>query len=94
MNELAKLLLANPAGLRRWSVMRAMRKALDASRQELPLKFEDEVERHFRYFSAEDCAKSPDRAREALFFRPSDKAGEVWAADPDRVRAWLSQTPS
>lgn len=90
VTELARLLLANPAGLRRWSVMRAMRKVWQASQQEVSLKFEDEVERHFRYFSAnDDCARSPGRAGEALFFRPSEKAGEVWAADPERVRAWL-----
>ncbi len=70
--------------------MRAMRKVWQASQQEVSLKFEDEIERHFRYYSAsDDCAKSPDRAPESLFFRPSDKAGEVWAANPERVRIWL-----
>jgi len=74
--------------------MRAMRRAWERTQQEVSLKFEDEVERNFRYFSADDdCAKSPERAREALFFRPSDKAGEVWAADPDLARAWLNQNP-
>lgn len=91
VTELARLLLANPSGLRRWSVMRAMRKAWNASQKEISLKFEDDVERHFRYFSADDdCARFPDRALEALFFRPSDKAGEVWAANPERVRTWLA----
>jgi hypothetical protein len=72
--------------------MRAMRKAWESAKQEVSLKFEDEVERNFRHFSADDdCAKSPGRTADALFFRPSDKAGEVWAADPDRARAWLSQ---
>lgn len=91
VTELATLLLAHPGGLRRWSVMRAMRKAWERSQQEVSLKFEDDVERHFRYFSAnDDCAKSPERTQDALFFRPSEKAGEVWAADPDRVRNWLA----
>lgn len=91
MSELARLLLANPHGLRRWSVMRAMRKVWQASQQEVSLKFEDEIERHFRYFSAnDDCAKSPERASQALFFRPSEKAGEVWAANPENVRNWLA----
>jgi hypothetical protein len=85
------LLLAHPGGLRRWSVMRAMRKVWEGAQQEVSLKFEDEVERHFRYFSADDdCAKSPEGTRDALFFRPSEKAGEVWAANPERVRMWLS----
>jgi len=71
--------------------MRAMRKAWESAQQEVSLKFEDEVERNFRYFSADDdCAKSPERTGDALFFRPSDKAGEVWASYPDRVRAWLA----
>ncbi len=90
--ELAKLLLAHPAGLRRWSVMRAMRKAWENAQQEVSLKFEDEVERNFRHYSADDdCAKSPERGpSDALFFRPRDKAGEVWAANPDQIRAWLA----
>ena len=91
VTELAKLLLAHPGGLRRWSVMRAMRKAWEGAQQEVPLKFEDEVERNFRYFSADDdCAKSPERRRDAIFFRPNDKAGEVWAANLEPVQAWLA----
>jgi len=89
--ELARLLLAHPGGLRRWSVMRAMRKTWEHANLEVSLKFEDEVERHFRYFSADDeCAKNPEQAQYALFFRPADKAGEVWAATPERTRAWLA----
>lgn len=90
--ELARLLLAHPAGLRRWSVMRAMRKAWENAQQEVSLKFEDEVERNFRHYSADDdYAKSPEREpSDALFFRPRDKAGEVWAANPDQIRAWLA----
>jgi hypothetical protein len=90
VTELAKLLLAHPGGLRRWSVMRAMRRAWEGAQQEVSQKFEDEVERNFRYFSADDdCAKYPERGHDAIFFRPSDKAGEVWAVNLDRVRAWL-----
>ena len=70
--------------------MRAMRKTWKSTPQEVSLKFEDEVERHFRYFSADDdCAKSPERKHDAIFFRPSDKAGEVWAVNLERVRDWL-----
>lgn len=71
--------------------MRAMRKTWKGTEQEISLKFEDEVERNFRYFSADgDCAKYPERGHDAIFFRPSDKAGEVWAVHLDRVRAWLA----
>ena len=71
--------------------MRAMRKACEGTQQEVSLKFEDEVERNFRYFSADDdCAKSPERRRDAIFFRPNDKAGEVWAANLEPVQAWLA----
>lgn len=74
--------------------MRAMRRAWQDTDLEISVKFEDEVERNFRYFCADDdCARLPERQREALFFRPGDKAEEVWAANPDRARAWLNQNP-
>ena len=92
VSELAQLLLANPAGLRRWTVMRAMRKAWENAARDVGQKFEDEVERNFRCFSEiDERAKSPGLQPEtALFYRPRDKAGEVWAAYADRVHAWLS----
>jgi hypothetical protein len=92
VSELAQLLLANPAGLRRWTVMRAMRKAWAKAARDVGQKFEDEVERNFRYFSEDDeRAKSQGvRPANALFYRPRDKAGEVWAARADHVHAWLS----
>ena len=91
--ELAEVLVAHPGGLRRWSVMRAMRRKWEGAQQEVSLKFEDEVERNFCHFSEDDdLAKPADHhAKDALFFRPRDKAGEVWAAYPDRVRAWLAR---
>jgi hypothetical protein len=94
VSELARLLLANPGGLRRWTVMRAMRKACENAEREIGQKFEDEVERNFRCFSEDDeRAKSLGlQPEEAMFFRPRDKAGEVWAAHPDRVHAWLEST--
>jgi hypothetical protein len=90
--ELARLLLANPGGLRRWTVMRAMRNAWQRAEREIGQKFEDEVERNFRHFSDDDDRnKSPRLQSEGiLFFRPRDKAGEVWAAYPDRVHTWLA----
>lgn len=92
VTELARLLLANPAGLRRWSVMRAMRKAWEREDREIGQKFEDEVERNFRHFSIDDDRSKlqPLESEDTLFFRPRDKAGEVWAAHPDRVHKWLA----
>lgn len=92
VSELAQILLANPAGLRRWSVMRAMRKVWEGAARDVGQKFEDEVERNFRYFSEDDeRSKWQGLQREAaLFYRPRDKAGEVWAAHADRVHAWLA----
>jgi hypothetical protein len=77
--------------------MRAMRKARENAQQDISLKFEDEIERNFRRFCAdEDGAKLQGSAMtDALFFRPRDKAGEVWAVYPDRARAWLTrETPN
>lgn len=81
VTEPARLLLANLAGLRRWSVMRGMRKVWRKAEREISQKFEDEVERNFRYFNDDDRIK-PQMAEseDAPFFRPRDDAGEVWAA--------------
>lgn len=90
--DLIQLLLKNPAGLRRWSVMRAMRTELARTNRSIPHKLEDDVERVFRRYSA-----SPGdavSARQALFFRPGEKAGEVWAVHPEPAQAWLARTGS
>lgn len=84
--EIIEVLAAHPGGLRRWSVMRAIRNNRNLAAQEIPQKLEADVERVFRRF----CA-SPDAAKSSpdpLFFRPEGKAGEVWAAYPDRIKAW------
>jgi hypothetical protein len=96
VSELARLLMANPAGLRRWTVMRAMRKAWANAARDVSQKFEDEVERNFRCFSEDDeRAKSQGlQPEDALFYRPRDKAGEVWAAHADRAHAWLAGSAS
>lgn len=89
MVELVRVLAAHPGGLRRWSVMHAIRAARDKAGREVPQKLEDEVERAFRHYCAGDksgiCADE-----EALFYRPKGKAGEVWAAYPERVRLLLA----
>lgn len=72
--ELVKVLAAHPGGLRRWSVMRAIRNGRD--RASLSLKFEAEVERIF---------KAASTGSDALFYKPEGKAGEVWALRADRA---------
>jgi hypothetical protein len=84
--DLIAVLQANPAGLRRWSVMRAMRTRRARAGHEITPKFEDEVERLFREY----CASEPPRENETRpFFKPKEKAGEVWAVDPARLGAFL-----
>ena len=41
--ELVKVLTPHPGGLRRWSVMRAIRKERESASRDIPQKFEDEV---------------------------------------------------
>ena len=91
--DLIEVLLACPAGLRRWSVMRAIRALRENRRVGISPKFEDEIERVFRKFCAgEPLPKGVKGTRvpeDALFHRPKEKAGEVWAADLVRARARL-----
>jgi hypothetical protein len=83
--DLIAVLQENPAGLRRWSVMRAMRTRRARSGHEITPKFEDEVERMFREY----CASEPPRENETRpFFKPKEKAGEVWAVDSTRLAAF------
>ncbi len=87
--ELIKVLAAHPAGLRRWSVMRAIRKERENAARDIPQKFEDEVERTFRQFCADTDDAKARVSRDVLFYRPRERAGEVWAIFPDRAKAWL-----
>jgi hypothetical protein len=87
--ELSAVLVRHPGGLRRWSVMRAIRKERERTGQDIPQNFEAEVERTFRRFCADVDAKTGGgAAKDALFFRPSEKAGEVWAILRDRASSW------
>jgi hypothetical protein len=91
--DLIAVLREHPAGLRRWSVMRAMRARRERTGASIPQKFEDEVERAFRRFSANaDSIKNRSCSAEtALFHKPEGKAGEVWAVFTDRADAWLEK---
>lgn len=86
--ELIGVLLAQPGGLRRWSVMRAIRTRRKLANKPVPQKFEDQIERAFRGFCTGEQGRQDDET--ALFYRPKDKAGEVWAVHAERAGAWLN----
>ena len=91
--ELIAVLAQHERGLRRWSVMRAIRAARSKAAKPIPQKFEEQVERTFRRFSA--CATDGESRvcteTEAPFYRPAETAGEVWALHPDRVASALER---
>ena len=73
IDELVAVLAPHPAGLRRWSVMNAIRKQRQSAGRDVPLKMEADIERAFRG----SCTAG--QSRTARFRRPSETAGEVWA---------------
>lgn len=88
LDDLIEVLSAAPAGLRRWSVMRSMRKLAEKRDRDVTLKFENDVERVFRFYCEnENGAPSNDK----LFYRPKEKAGDVWAVHADKAQAWLER---
>jgi len=90
--DLIAVLRLHPKGLRRWSVMRAMRLKSEKAGREVSPKFEDDVERIFRRHCAGDPVRiGANDGTIELFHRPKDKAGEVWAVDLAKAKAWLGE---
>jgi len=89
--DLIKILREHGKGLRRWSVMRAMRARWEDADLPVSQKFEDDVERAFRKLCAGADAFKNGHATddEAVFYRPEERAGEVWAVHDKRADAWL-----
>ena len=81
LEDLVELLRAHPRGLRRWSVMREMRQRREKAGHEINLKFENEVEWIFN----QHCSGNSRPGGEArdLFYRPKERSGDVWAANPE-----------
>jgi hypothetical protein len=93
LRDLIEVLVPHPGGLRRWSIMRAIRSRREKSGKEISLKLEDDIERMFRKFCMGEPPSKGVKAvcmpEDALFHRPKDKAGEVWAVNLPRAQAWL-----
>jgi hypothetical protein len=88
LDDLIEVLSAAPAGLRRWSVMRSMRKLAERSNRDVALKFESDVERVFRFYCENETGAA---SNDKLFYRPKEKAGDVWAAHVDKAKAWRAR---
>jgi hypothetical protein len=88
LTDLVRALAPHAGGLRRWSVMRAIRTERERGGRDVSQKFEADIERVFRRYCA-GTESGACKAADALFFRPAEKAGEVWAVMPGRAKAWL-----
>lgn len=93
LRELIAALKPHPRGLRRWSVMRAIRVDRSRGSRDIPLKFESDVESIFRKFSADaiDAHARVCPVENAPFCRPHNTAGEVWALRPGKAEALLGE---
>jgi hypothetical protein len=88
--DLISVLSQQPTGLRRWSVMRAMKTLSEKANREVSPKFEDDVERAFRRHCEGDSVHTGMADKpQVLFFRPKESVGEVWAVHRDKAEAWM-----
>lgn len=87
--ELVAVLKPHARGLRRWSVMKAMRDNRKRSSRDIPPKFEDDIERVFRRFCSNTPGRSSAANENAPFYRPLETAGEVWAMHLKRAEELL-----
>jgi enoyl reductase-like protein len=89
--DLIEVLLPHPAGLRRWAIMRAMRKIHQSAERPISQKFEDEIERVFRNHCGDSAnfKKRKFPPEKALFHWPQGKAAGLWAVYPDKAEAFL-----
>lgn len=90
LSELIAVLKPHARGLRRWSVMKAMRDNRKRKSRDIPHKFEDDIERVFRRFCADTPGTLSAANENAPFYRPPETAGEVWAMHPERAEALLA----
>ena len=91
LSELMAVLRPHTEGLRKWSVMRAIRATRQRASQNIPQKFEEQIERTFRRFCA-DPSEANTRictTESAPFYRRQGTAGEVWALLPGRIAVLL-----
>jgi hypothetical protein len=90
LTDLIDILKPHEKGLRRWSVMRAMRETHQRRSREISPRFEHDIERVFRRYCVNEATLQACSPEAAPFFRPSDTAGEVWALHLDRADAILA----
>ena len=90
LHDLVSVLMQHPNGLRRWSIMRAMRTLSERANREVTPKFEDDVERAFRRHCSGDAVRANlGNKTEELFHRPKEAVGEVWAVHAEKAQAFL-----
>jgi hypothetical protein len=89
VHDLISVLSQHPTGLRRWTLMRSMRALSEKAHREVTPKFEDDVERAFRHHCEGDSVHAALRDKPAaLFYRPKESVGEVWAVRPEAAQAF------